>query len=175
MSSAAVSEEPRSEAVLSGCVWRVETDPPTQELGWAFLAPSLPAAAQHLFYRLPLTGQKSAKRLFSYLLRAGTFGEKGSTRTLFILNMRRRRPPTTPLRPPPLSIFHGKQSGRPFGPLTSLTARWKITLLAASSQTPGPHLSLGIRVDPLDESDNHGLATNRRAVCSSIHRSLKIQ
>lgn len=68
----------------------METDQTTQELGWAFLAPSLPATAQRLSVRLPLAGQKSVKRLFAYLLRPGTFGEGGHTQALH-LNMRQRR------------------------------------------------------------------------------------
>lgn len=105
---AAVSEEPGLQAVLSSCVWRVETEPAAQELGWAFLAPSLPAAAHHLFVQLPLTGQKSAELLIAYLLRPGTFvcggGRRGvDTRNLFHLNVWRlaTQSPPTPHHPSP--------------------------------------------------------------------------
>lgn len=79
----------RRSLVLSSCVELVESDQWTQELGWAFLTPSLPAAAQRLFVTLPLTGQKSAKQL----LQAGTFKGEGGTLFLF------EHAPSSPHRP----------------------------------------------------------------------------
>lgn len=48
-----------------------------QSLGWTFLAPSLPAAAQRLSVLLPPVGQKPVQQLSARLVQPGKFKGNG--------------------------------------------------------------------------------------------------